>query len=219
MRQTSEHGWLTSKTRWGGARCRRRLALVLPVLTLLVACRSRKTTDSGGDVGLLGTGASSLVNIYAATGANALAPVAARARPLVYVPNSKGGSVTVIDPATYTVLRTFKTGKVPQHVVPSYDLTHLWVANNASNSLTPIDPVTGADGPRVTVDDPYNLYFTPDGKYALVLAEKLHRVDFRDPNDFSSCSPSRWTAAASITWSSRPTAATPSRRASSRASS
>jgi YVTN family beta-propeller protein len=152
---------------------------------LLTACRSRATTDSaGGEVGLFGNGGSSLVNIYAATGANALSPTARKARPLVYVPNSKGASVTVIDPTTYTVLRTFKTGKVPQHVVPSYDMSHLWVANNASNSLTPIDPETGADGPRVPVDDPYNLYFTPDGKYALVLAEKLHRVDFRDPNDF-----------------------------------
>ena len=184
MRQTSEHGWLTSKTRWGGARCRR-LALALPVLALLVACKSHKTTESGGEVGLLGTGSGSLVNIYAATGANALSPVAARAKPLVYVPNSKGGSVTVIDPTTYTVVRTFKTGKVPQHVVPSYDLTHLWVANNSSNSLTPVDPITGVDGPPVKVEDPYNLYFTPDGKYALVLAEKLHRVDFRDPDDFS----------------------------------
>ena len=78
MRQTSEHGWLTSKTRWGGARCRR-LALALPVLVLLVACKSHKTTESGGEVGLLGTGSGSLVNIYAATGANALSPVAARA--------------------------------------------------------------------------------------------------------------------------------------------
>lgn len=183
MRQTSEHGRLTSKTR--RPRRHRWLATVLPVLILLVACRSRKTKESAGEVGLLGTGGSSLVNIYAATGANALSPVAARARPLVYVPNSKGGSVTVIDPATYSVVRTFKTGRVPQHVVPSYDLMHLWVANNSSNSLTPIDPLTGDDGSPVKVDDPYNLYFTPDGKYALVLAEKLHRVDFRDPNDFS----------------------------------
>jgi len=179
------NGSLASKTRRAGRWCGCRWARSLIVLTLLTACRSRTTTDSaGGEVGLLGNGGSSLVNIYAATGANALSPVARKARPLVYVPNSKGGSVTVIDPTTYTVLRTFRTGKVPQHVVPSYDMTHLWVANNASNSLTPIDPATGADGPRVTVDDPYNLYFTPDGKYALVLAEKLHRVDFRDPNDF-----------------------------------
>jgi YVTN family beta-propeller protein len=76
-------------------------------------------------------------NIYAATGKDALAPTARRARPLVYVPNSRSGTVTVLDPLTYGVIRTFATGALPQHVVPSYDLSTLWVANNEGNSLTP----------------------------------------------------------------------------------
>jgi YVTN family beta-propeller protein len=120
-------------------------------------------------------------DIYAATKANMLAPAAARALPLVYVPNSKAGSVTVIDPRTYRVVRTFPTGQVPQHVVPSYDLSTLWVANNSGNTLTPIDPVTGKEGTAVPVRDPYNLYFTPDGKYAMVIAEARRSIDFRDP--------------------------------------
>ena len=123
------------------------------------------------------------VNIYAEDGANNLAPAAARAVPMVYVPNSRSGSVTVIDPKTYQAVRTFPTGKVPQHVVPSYDLSTLWVANNSSNSLTPIDPVTAVEGKSVSVDDPYNMYFTPDGKNAMVIAEARHRIDFRDPQD------------------------------------
>src|SRR5262249_24428711 len=122
-------------------------------------------------------------NIYAATGKDRLAPVAAQARPLVYVPNSLSASVTVIDPVTYRAVRTFWTGMLPQHVVPSYDLGTLWVANNEGNSLTPIDPSTGEDGARVPVDDPYNLYFTPDGRFALVIAERRHRIDFRNPHD------------------------------------
>jgi YVTN family beta-propeller protein len=122
-------------------------------------------------------------NIYAATGRNALAPAALRARPLVYVPNSRSATVTVIDPATYRVIRTFATGALPQHVVPSYDLKTLWVANNEGNSLTPIDPTTGDEGMRVAVADPYNLYFTPDGRFAMVIAERLDRIDFRDPHD------------------------------------
>lgn len=123
------------------------------------------------------------VNIYADAGANELAPAAAKALPMVYVPNSRGGTVTEIDPHTYQVVRTFPTGKVPQHVVPSYDLSTLWVANNSSNSLTPIDPLTGREGKAVQVDDPYNIYFTPDGKYAMVIAEARRRIDFRDPKD------------------------------------
>ncbi len=124
-----------------------------------------------------------VVNIYAEDGANNLAPEAARAIPMVYVPNSRSGTVTVIDPKTYQVVRTFPTGRVPQHVVPSYDLSTLWVANNSSNSLTPIDPVTGQEGASVRVDDPYNMYYTPDGKYAMVIAEARHRIDFRDPKN------------------------------------
>jgi YVTN family beta-propeller protein len=32
------------------------------------------------------------------------------------------------------------------------------------------------------VTDPYNLYFTPDGSKAIVVAESLERIDFRDPH-------------------------------------
>jgi YVTN family beta-propeller protein len=121
------------------------------------------------------------VNIYAATGANALSATAAKAKHLVYVPNSRSGTVSVIDPATYAVVRTFPTGRIPQHVVPAYDLARLWVLNNESSTLTPIDPATGQDGAAVHVDDPYNMYFSPDGVYAIVVAERRMRLDFRDP--------------------------------------
>jgi len=120
------------------------------------------------------------VNLYGAAGANAFSGAAARARPLVYVPNSHDGTVTVIDPRRYRVVRTFATGALPQHVVPSHDLTTLWVANNRGNSLTPIDPATGREGTSVPVADPYNLYFTPDGRFAIVVAERRRRLDFRD---------------------------------------
>ena len=120
------------------------------------------------------------LNIYAAAGAGMLSPAARRAKSLVYVPNSKDGTVSVIDPRAYRVVRTFATGALPQHVVPAYDLATLWVANNLGNSLTPIDPVTGRDGRIVPVSDPYNLYFTPDGRFAVVIAERRQRLDFRD---------------------------------------
>ena len=122
------------------------------------------------------------LNIYAAAGANMLSPAAARAKSLVYVPNSRSASVSVIDPARSTVVRTFKTGAVPQHVVPAYDLSRLWVLNNQAGTVTPIDPVTGQEGVPVHVDDPYNMYFTPDGSRAIVVAERRQRLDFRDPH-------------------------------------
>ncbi len=124
-------------------------------------------------------------NLYSETAAGRLSPAVAGALPRVYVPNVKGNTVTVIDPTTQSVVETFPVGLNPQHVVPSYDLTVLWVANNAEGStkgsLTPIDPATGKPGRAVPVDDPYNLYFTPDGRSAIVVAEALKRLDFRDP--------------------------------------
>jgi DNA-binding beta-propeller fold protein YncE len=100
----------------------------------------------------------------------------------VYVPNSESDTVDEIDPRTYKIVRHFSTGALPQHVVPSWDLKTLWVANDDGNSLTPIDPRTGKPGKPVPVDDPYNLYFTPNGRYAIVVAERLGRLDFRDPH-------------------------------------
>lgn len=119
-------------------------------------------------------------NVYAADAPGRFTAAARAARPLVYVPNSESGTVDEIDPRTYKVVRQFATGALPQHVVPSWDMKTLWVANDNGNSLTPIDPRTGIPGKPVPVEDPYNLYFTPDGRYAIVVAERLMRLDFRD---------------------------------------
>ncbi len=99
----------------------------------------------------------------------------------VYVPNGKSDTVSEIDPTTRTVVRTFKVGKEPQHIVPAYDLSRLWVLDNSSGDLVPIDPIPGNPGPPVKVKDPYNLYFTPDGVDAIVVAEQQRRLDLRDP--------------------------------------
>ncbi|MCP2340776.1 YncE family protein [Actinomadura rupiterrae] len=98
----------------------------------------------------------------------------------VYVPDTKSDDVIVLDQNTFKQVDRFKVGRLPQHVVPSWDLTTLWVNDNDSNDLVPIDPRTGKHGKPVHVDDPYNLYFTPDGKYAVVMAERNERIDFRD---------------------------------------
>ena len=124
-------------------------------------------------------------NLYGEAAASKLSAAAAGALPRVYVPNLRSNDVYVIDPATRTVVDRFRVGINPQHVVPSYDLRTLWVTNNAEGrtdgSLTPIDPTTGKPGKAIPVDDPYNLYFTPDGRSAIVVAEALKRLDFRDP--------------------------------------
>ncbi|MBC7467879.1 MAG: YncE family protein [Ramlibacter sp.] len=124
-------------------------------------------------------------NLYSEIGAGKMSPAVAGALERVYVPNRSDNSVSVIDPSTLKVVDTSKVGIDPQHIVPSWDHKTLWVANNAEGrtdgSLTPIDPLTGKPGRSIPVDDPYNLYWSPDGKYAIVVAEAYKRLDFRDP--------------------------------------
>jgi len=124
-------------------------------------------------------------NLYSETRSDKMSAAVADALPRVYVPNLKSNDVYVIDPATLKVIDKFKVGINPQHIVPSWDLKTLWVTNNAEGrtdgSLTPVDPATGKPGKAVAVDDPYNMYFSPDGRSAIVVAEALKRLDFRDP--------------------------------------
>jgi YVTN family beta-propeller protein len=130
-------------------------------------------------------------NLYAADKTGILSPVVRKYPSLVYVPNSKSDSVDVIDPNTFKIVNHFdlpkrfdKRGRPirlePQHVVPSWDLKKLWVAQDLGDQLTLIDPATGRPGETIHVDDPYNMYYTPDGKYAIVMAEREKRMDFRD---------------------------------------
>jgi YVTN family beta-propeller protein len=124
-------------------------------------------------------------NLYSETQAGNLSPAVTNALSRVYVPNLQSHDVYVIDPQARKVVDHFRVGVGPQHVVPSWDLKTLWVTNNAEGrtdgSLTPIDPTTGKPGKAIPVDDPYNMYFTPDGRSAIVVAEALKRLDLRDP--------------------------------------
>ena len=124
------------------------------------------------------------VNIYSQTTAGHLSPATAGALPRVYVPNRSSNSVSVIDPVALKEVDRLSVGSKPQHVVPSWDLKTLWVANNGTGrngSLTTIDPTTAKAGQQIAVDDPYNMYFMPDGSAAIIVDEAMKRLDFRDP--------------------------------------
>jgi YVTN family beta-propeller protein len=124
-------------------------------------------------------------NLYSETAHDKVLPALRDDLERIYVPNLRSDDVYVVDPAAMKVVDRFKVGDSPQHIVPSWDLRTLWVTNNAEGrtdgSLTPIDPRTGKPGKAVPVDDPYNMYFTPDGQSAIVVAEARKRLDFRDP--------------------------------------
>jgi len=124
------------------------------------------------------------VNVYAATLSGKLSERVVRLPERVYVPNSGDGTVDVIDPRTFRVVDRYFVGLIPHHIAPSWDLTKLYVDDEGSSSLTVIDPRSGLPQYNVPVPFPYNLYFTPDGRKAVVVVERLSRLDFRDPHSW-----------------------------------
>ncbi len=176
------------------------LALILALLLLLASCSASSessalkstTTSTVKPASALTTrprgssASTNPVNIYSHDGVNRFNPATRGARSLIYVPESMSSYVDVIDPTTYRVIDRYQTGERPQHVVPAWDLQTLYATNNLGNSLTPIDPRTGTiAGPNIPVEDPYNMYFTPDGRSAIVVAERQQKLDFRDPHTFA----------------------------------
>jgi YVTN family beta-propeller protein len=121
-------------------------------------------------------------DIYSEARPRKLSPAVRGFPNLVYVPNSSSNTVDVIDAHSFRVVNHFKVGRQPQHVTPSYDLRTLWVLNDLGDSLTRIDPATDTKRETIPVKDPYNMYYTLDGKYAVVVAERTSHLDFRDPN-------------------------------------
>ncbi|WP_153506430.1 YVTN family beta-propeller repeat protein [Cumulibacter manganitolerans] len=179
------------------------------VLMLLTACSGSGTQQAAGETGAKSSSSSpsatsasstaaasadllpgmppplSPTDVYAADKPNNLSDEVKNDAPRVYVPNSKDDTVSVIDQATMQVIATYPTGHEPQHVVPSYDLKTLYVIADLNfGAFTLIDPKTGNAGATTPIDDPYNLYFTPDGKYGIVVAEDHKRLDWYDPHSW-----------------------------------
>ncbi len=123
-------------------------------------------------------------DVYAATRAGMLAPAVAGDPSYVYVPDSRGSTVTVISQRTRRVVRVIRTGLLSQHVTPSYDLRRLYTDSSAADELVQIDPRTARKVRTITMPRPYNLYFTPDGKQAVVMVEQHNVIRFADPTTF-----------------------------------
>lgn len=177
-------------------------AVALGVLVVVVSCASRGGSEKVDAQAAQAAPAPSLVvrtkapnrqagraapvRVYAHTGAGQFVAATRGVPYLLYVPESSGTGVDVVDPIGLKVIGHYPTGLDPQHVVPSYDLTTLWSTNDLANTLTPFDPRTGRPkGPSVAVDDPYNMYFAPGGKQAIVVAEARQQLEFYDAHTFA----------------------------------
>ncbi|HET9646884.1 MAG TPA: beta-propeller fold lactonase family protein [Microlunatus sp.] len=123
-------------------------------------------------------------DVYGATRAGMLAPAVVHDPALLYVPDSAGSSVTVISQRSHKIVRVLHAGSMSQHVSPSYNLRSLYVDSSAANELVTINARTAQLWGKRTVPRPYNVYFTPDGRQAVVMTEQHNQIRFSDPRSF-----------------------------------
>ncbi|MHB8507092.1 MAG: YncE family protein [Candidatus Dormibacteria bacterium] len=124
-------------------------------------------------------------NVYAGATSTSVRADLAGIAPRVYVPNSGAGTMDVIDPRTYRVVARLKTGQIPYHVTPAWDMSRLYVDSEGSGALQVIDPTLATITSTVAAAHPYNLYFTPDGLTAIVVDERQGRLIFEDPKTWA----------------------------------
>lgn len=111
--------------------------------------------------------------VYSGSAGGVVDPSIADLPHRVYVPNETSNDIAVIDPETFEVVGRFAVGSAPEHVSPDWDLGTLYVNNMNDATLTVIDPLTQAAVETMQVPFPYNLFFTPDGSKAIVVADYL----------------------------------------------
>jgi YVTN family beta-propeller protein len=89
----------------------------------------------------------------------------------LYVTNTKGDSISVIDTNTFEVTATIPLGNgKPNRVVFHPDGKTAWVVYDKSHDLGVVDAESGKLLKRVKIGgNPYNLNFTPDGRHLVVL--------------------------------------------------
>lgn len=109
-----------------------------------------------------------------------LAAIPARARGLVFVMNSGAASISLIDMSTERVLRRIPVLREPHHWALTPDRRSLVVGDSSGNSLFFLNPRTGAVQKRITVADPYQLGFSPNGRYFTVNGLARNQIDIYD---------------------------------------
>lgn len=124
--------------------------------------------------------ASKAWNVWSAITSKTLSAGVADLPERVYVPNEADNTISVIDAATFKVIAKLPAGKLPEHLTPDWDMSRLYVSNYGSAFLTVVDPRTDTVVSPIAAASPYNLYFTPDGTTAIVMAEDVNRIDFYD---------------------------------------
>src|SRR5207247_6841755 len=119
-------------------------------------------------------------------------PSAAQKTPLVFVENSEGGDVSVIDANTLKVVGAIPVGLAPDDIVPSPAGDVLYLSRivhradgrpTGTGELVAIDPVARKVSWRLSLRGvPNHVAVSPDGRRVYVTTVSTHYVDVIDPS-------------------------------------
>jgi YVTN family beta-propeller protein len=98
--------------------------------------------------------------------------------------NSDDDSLSVIDTETYKETSRVHIGRQPHHLILTPDKQHLILAMSGSNELVFLDLATGMVKQRLIASDPYQVGFSPDGKWFVATSLRLDRIDIYDASDY-----------------------------------
>jgi YVTN family beta-propeller protein len=99
----------------------------------------------------------------------------------IYVANSAGDNVTIIDPVANKATGEIKVSNNPHGIVPSPDKSRFFVSSETEDVLDVIDRASGRNLRRVKIGKrPNNVAITPDGRRVYVCIRDASWVDVVD---------------------------------------
>ena len=101
----------------------------------------------------------------------------ARANGFAFVINADEASVSVIDVVTQKEMRRIPLLREPHHMALTPDGKSLLIGDTTGNTLFFLDPATGAIQHQLAVSDPYQLTFSPNGKWLTVAGLARDQID------------------------------------------
>jgi YVTN family beta-propeller protein len=109
---------------------------------------------------------------------------AAAAASTAVVLNSDDDTLSVVSSDGYHEVSRVHIGRGPHHLIVSPDGHTLIVAMSGSNELVLIDRTTGVETQRIEASDPYQIGFSPDGKWFVAASIRLDHIDIYDAHTF-----------------------------------